>query len=653
MQQQHVLKQLTSQRPLSASACAAVANLIQVTSAAISANESQAGSSMLMDESEQTLENVGELESGTDGGFIKEENGVSHANDGSQSSQYGQDGTSFDNPSPDTFKVEPQIDDVNLSDNMISNGTDQSQQSSLPVDLSTSDQCQETVDTFMKLVGGGDDNVFDNNTVTVMQQPLGQQQSVSGSQIGSPNVATSAADFFNGFEMMQPAEHKLFPQTSSVIGPKRRGRPPGSGWKMQQRELMGATLATDTDCSLPTMVPTTMSSQTVNNSHMRPQQTPTGIPGLPYGSGIRKLHSQGTFPRPRGRPRGSVNRLSTAREYLEFSRAYYQFKQQMKFGRFRGGYKSVVSSVNSHQPSGSIATTSSASTSAQPGIQFHSDPLTSQTSTDNPGTQLVGGAADVPGSGHPGGLLGPSGHAGTAAIMTSESSEDILMSEGNSPTMSTFHTPNCVSLDVGGHLHYTSVSTLSKFPTSNLYKLTLGSEEGKCDVVNGDRLRQCSFIDRDPTVFEYILNYIRSDNLCLPSDFNKFDLLQIEASFYDIPGLDTEVERQRSKSTKYSKAKTEPTESHYLLLEFYRISKKIEISGERKAVDLIFNPQTDVFVDPSCQYYQSFPLSDSVKNLAVPQAVDRILSYGTYKLFKVSTITLENEPITSYHFVIQ
>ena len=150
-----------------------------------------------------------------------------------------QDGTSFDNPSPDTFKVEPQIDDVNLSDNMISNGTDQSQQSSLPVDLSTSDQCQETVDTFMKLVGGGDDNVFDNNTVTVMQQPLGQQQSVSGSQIGSPNVATSAADFFNGFEMMQPAEHKLFPQTSSAIGPKRRGRPPGSGWKMQQRELMG------------------------------------------------------------------------------------------------------------------------------------------------------------------------------------------------------------------------------------------------------------------------------------------------------------------------------------------------------------------------------------------------------------------------------
>ena len=90
MQQQHVLKQLTSQRPLSASACAAVANLIQVTSAAISANESQAGSSMLMDESEQTLESVGELESGPDGGFIKEENGVSHANDGSQSSQYGQ-----------------------------------------------------------------------------------------------------------------------------------------------------------------------------------------------------------------------------------------------------------------------------------------------------------------------------------------------------------------------------------------------------------------------------------------------------------------------------------------------------------------------------------------------------------------------------------
>ena len=150
------------------------------------------------------------------------------------------------------------------------------------------------------------------------------------------------------------------------------------------------------------------------------------------------------------------------------------------------------------------------------------------------------------------------------------------------------------------------------------------------------------------------LNLFRSDRLCLPSDFKNFELLQIEATFYDIPGLISEVERHRHKSGRIETTKREYSESHYILMEVSRTSKAIEISGAKKTIDSIFNINSNLAVGATnCLYYQQLRLSESVKNLAPAEAVDKILGTGAFKIFKVSTITIENEPTTSYHFVVQ
>ena len=107
---------------------------------------------------------------------------------------------------------------------------------------------------------------------------------------------------------------------------------------------------------LPTMVPPTSRPSGPSTGSTMDQRSNgvhgnSGV-GLPFGSGIRKLTAAGNFPRPRGRPRGSfssVRRLSTAREYLEFTRAYHQLRNQMKFAnrmRLPADYKVRIWSVN-------------------------------------------------------------------------------------------------------------------------------------------------------------------------------------------------------------------------------------------------------------------------------------------------------------------
>ena len=100
------------------------------------------------------------------------------------------------------------------------------------------------------------------------------------------------------------------------------------------------------------------------------------------------------------------------------------------------------------------------------------------------------------------------GGCGTLPTSNSDDcgTEDIMMSEGNSPMMESLGSPQSVLLDVAGQAYYTSMASLNKFPNSNLFKLTLGSEDSG-DV--SERGRLSYFIDRDPTVFEHILNYVR------------------------------------------------------------------------------------------------------------------------------------------------
>lgn len=83
-----------------------------------------------------------------------------------------------------------------------------------------------------------------------------------------------------------------------------------------------------------------------------------------------------------------------------------------------------------------------------------------------------------------------------------------------------------VRLNVGGHLYTTTMSSLSRYPSAALQN----------SLQNYDREGNV-FIDRDGKMFEYILGFLRTKKLCLPSNFCDFESLTTEVNYYDIPSL--------------------------------------------------------------------------------------------------------------------
>lgn len=88
-----------------------------------------------------------------------------------------------------------------------------------------------------------------------------------------------------------------------------------------------------------------------------------------------------------------------------------------------------------------------------------------------------------------------------------------------------------VTLNVGGHLYTTSLSTLQRYPDSMLGAMFRGDFPTTRDSQGN------YFIDRDGTLFRYILNFLRTSELTLPVDFTETDLLRKEADFYQIEPL--------------------------------------------------------------------------------------------------------------------
>ncbi|KAK3767397.1 hypothetical protein RRG08_017624 [Elysia crispata] len=88
-----------------------------------------------------------------------------------------------------------------------------------------------------------------------------------------------------------------------------------------------------------------------------------------------------------------------------------------------------------------------------------------------------------------------------------------------------------ITLNVGGTLYTTTRSTLLKYPDSMLGSLVSHDFPSTQDK-NGHL-----FIDRDGAAFKYVLNFLRSSKLCLPSNFTDIDLLVAEADFYQVTPL--------------------------------------------------------------------------------------------------------------------
>ncbi|CAG5117152.1 unnamed protein product [Candidula unifasciata] len=101
-----------------------------------------------------------------------------------------------------------------------------------------------------------------------------------------------------------------------------------------------------------------------------------------------------------------------------------------------------------------------------------------------------------------------------------------------------------VTLNVGGILFTTTKATLQKYPDSMLGSLISNGLPSTRDA-NGH-----FFIDRDGQIFRHVLNFLRSSQLCLPSNFKDLDLLAAEADFYQISPLIDAVNEYRDAFTK-------------------------------------------------------------------------------------------------------
>jgi len=123
-----------------------------------------------------------------------------------------------------------------------------------------------------------------------------------------------------------------------------------------------------------------------------------------------------------------------------------------------------------------------------------------------------------------------------------------------------------VVLNVGGVRHTTTLSTLRRFPHSMLGVMFSGQ-------FTPSILRDPHghvFIDRDGAAFSHVLNFLRTSRLCLPRQFQDYELLEAEADYYQIPELIAACrERAETAGCALSRARPVATGGYFLeVLEF-------------------------------------------------------------------------------------
>jgi hypothetical protein len=94
-----------------------------------------------------------------------------------------------------------------------------------------------------------------------------------------------------------------------------------------------------------------------------------------------------------------------------------------------------------------------------------------------------------------------------------------------------------VHSDVGGCVYTSSLDTLTKHPASRLSKMF----NGTLPIVL-DSLKQHYFIDRDGKTFRHVLNFMRTNRLVLPDNFDDFETLLDEAKFYELEAMAKQIE---------------------------------------------------------------------------------------------------------------
>jgi hypothetical protein len=104
---------------------------------------------------------------------------------------------------------------------------------------------------------------------------------------------------------------------------------------------------------------------------------------------------------------------------------------------------------------------------------------------------------------------------------------------------------NCfdvIELNVGGVTYATTFNTLQQAdPDSPLASIT--SSEIRTNFGRDSKNR--IFIDRDGTLFRYVLDYLRNKKLSLPENFSERDRLRMEADYYRLTGLSQALRQTR------------------------------------------------------------------------------------------------------------
>ncbi|XP_042195184.1 potassium channel regulatory protein-like [Callorhinchus milii] len=100
-----------------------------------------------------------------------------------------------------------------------------------------------------------------------------------------------------------------------------------------------------------------------------------------------------------------------------------------------------------------------------------------------------------------------------------------------------------LKLNVGGRIFETFPDTLERVPSSKLSRLLTGSVPSIQQIGSREY-----FIDRDGSLFGYILEFLRTSELLLPSDFCDYNLLVKEVEFYELDSVLYVLEKLQKKS---------------------------------------------------------------------------------------------------------
>lgn len=208
-------------------------------------------------------------------------------------------------------------------------------------------------------------------------------------------------------------------------------------------------------------------------------------------------------------------------------------------------------------------------------------------------------------------------------------------------------------------------TTYFRFPESRLAKMFNGSIP-----IILDSLKQHYFIDRDGKQFRHVLNYLRTQHLCLPESFRDWTLLMEEAKYYDIPGMVTDLERiMKSKGISSSlngessdrpvRVKVEDGIDDYCQCVAVYISpdlgERISLSADRAVLEEVFPELSSALMDSrnsgwnmDNRYVIRFPLNGFCK-LNSLQVLQRLLNHG----FQIAASTgggVEGQQFSEYLF---